>query len=523
MGALLSIPFIPGVAGLGSTLFSGCMVFMGGTAASAFCKSCNCNSSIATRVGFGLIFALSSMLAYLSRTDIAIKQLEKLSWDWIKMDCSGGKCYGLLAVHRFCFALALFHLLLSALLVGVRSTKTSRAAIQNGWWGVKLLAYFVLAFLAFLVPNEFFMAYGSYVVPLGACAFILIGLVLLVDFAHTWSETCLDNWERTDSAAWQAVLVGSTVAMFAATVVLSVLLLVFFGGTGCGLNTFFVSANLAAAAAVTALAIARPVQEANPKSGLTQASMVAAYCTYLTASAVANHTDDGHCNPLHKSGGTKTTTVVLGALFTFLAIAYSTSRAATSSKALVGRGHRAGAGAISLPEGTLGDDPDVRLVTAQPKGRRDEMRYQAILAAVNAGALPASVLDEPEDDDDEIEAAIGEERDDERAGTKYNYSWFHIIFVLAAMYVAGLLTDWAIISTSPVAHPTDPLPIVPGTRALAALRATFASPAAAEPDVYIGRSEATMWMRVVSSWGCYALYAWSLVAPLVMPDRFGDA
>ena len=45
-----------------------------------------------------LIFALSSMLAYLSRTDIAIKQLEKLSWDWIKMDCSGGKCYGLLAV-----------------------------------------------------------------------------------------------------------------------------------------------------------------------------------------------------------------------------------------------------------------------------------------------------------------------------------------------------------------------------------------------------------------------------------------
>jgi len=45
-----------------------------------------------------LIFALSSMLAYLSRTDIAIKQLEKLSWEWIKMDCSGGKCYGLLAV-----------------------------------------------------------------------------------------------------------------------------------------------------------------------------------------------------------------------------------------------------------------------------------------------------------------------------------------------------------------------------------------------------------------------------------------
>lgn len=29
---------------------------------------------------------------------MAIRQIEKLSWDWIKMDCSGGKCYGLLAV-----------------------------------------------------------------------------------------------------------------------------------------------------------------------------------------------------------------------------------------------------------------------------------------------------------------------------------------------------------------------------------------------------------------------------------------
>jgi hypothetical protein len=50
------------------------------------------------------------------------------------------------------------------------------------------------------------------------------------------------------------------------------------------------------------------------------------------------------------------------------------------------------------------------------------MRYQAILAAVNAGSLPASVLEEPEDDEDEIEATIGEERDDERGGTKYNVS-----------------------------------------------------------------------------------------------------
>lgn len=284
------------------------------------------------------------------------------------------------------------------------------------------------------------MGYGSYVAPIGAFLFILIGLVLLVDFAHSWSETCLDNWERGDSNLWQFILVGSTLGMFIASIGLTTVLYVFFAGSGCGANTAYITINLVLLLVVTLLSISRPVQDANPKSGLTQASMVGAYCTYLTASAVVNHSDNGKCNPLHANGGTKTTTVVIGALFTFLAIAYSTSRAATQSKALVGRNQRAGN--IALPTETAEEDGEVRLVTSQPKGRKDEMRYQAILAAVNAGSLPASVLDEPEDDDDEIEAAIGEERDDERGGTKYNYSWFHIIFVMAAMYVAGLLTDW---------------------------------------------------------------------------------
>ena len=41
-----------------------------------------------------------------------------------------------------------------------------------------------------------------------------------------------------------------------------------------------------------------------------------------------------------------------------------------------------------------------------------------------------------------------------------------------------------------------------------------------EQDVYIGRSEVAMWMRVVSSWICMLLYIWSLLAPVLMPDRY---
>lgn len=131
-----------------------------------FFKSCNCNSSIATRVGFAvcnlqyeiqaladvlcqIIFCLNSLLAWLMRTDFAIKQIEKWSYDYIKMDCAGDKCYGVLAVfdflssvstsltrlpqvHRICFALTLFHTILSLSLIGVKDTRDKRAAVQNG-------------------------------------------------------------------------------------------------------------------------------------------------------------------------------------------------------------------------------------------------------------------------------------------------------------------------------------------------------------------------------------------------------
>lgn len=73
------------------------------------------------------------MLAWLMKTPMAIKLIEKWSYDYIKMDCTNDKCYGVLAIHRVCFALALFHAILSTSLIGVRDTRDKRAAIQNGY------------------------------------------------------------------------------------------------------------------------------------------------------------------------------------------------------------------------------------------------------------------------------------------------------------------------------------------------------------------------------------------------------
>ena len=295
-----------------------------------------------------------------------------------------------------------------------------------------MLLWLVLVVVSFFIPNGFFMFWGNYIAMIGATIFIILGLVLLVDFAHSWSETCLENWENSpNSNMWQWILLGSTAGMYAATIALTGILFAFFSSSGCTLNRFFISFNLVLCIIITLLCVHPTVQEYNPRSGLAQSSMVAVYCTYLVMSAIGNH-EHAQCNPLQKyREGTKTTTVVLGAVFTFLAIAYSTSRAATQSRALVGKNKR---GAIELPheEGHA----EMGVVNTQPS-RTESPRYQALLAAVEAGyvhlsilspimsltserhsAIPASALDEDEEDEDDD--PVGETRDDERSGTRYN-------------------------------------------------------------------------------------------------------
>ncbi|KAF9523557.1 serine incorporator/TMS membrane protein [Crepidotus variabilis] len=493
MGLLLSLPLAGGLTTVATSCVAGLAFFCTSTAASMFFKSCNCNSSIATRVGFAIIFLLNSILAWVMKTDLAIRQIEKWSFDYIKMDCAGEKCYGVLAVHRICFALALFHLILSSALVGIKDTRDKRSAIQNGWWGPKVLIWFILVGLSFVIPNGFFMFWGNYVALIGATIFILLGLVLLVDFAHSWSETCLENWENSSSNFWQWVLIGSTAIMYAFTITLTGLLYAYFAGSGCTLNQFFISFNLALCIVITLLSVHPTIQESNPRSGLAQSAMVAAYCTYLVVSALSNHVHETRqCNPLRDGKKTQKAVLILGGVFTFLAIAYSTTRAATQSRALVGKNKK---GKIQLDEDDVGHS-ELGVVNTQPS-RTESPRYQAILAAVEAGAIPASALNEVEDEDEE--EVIGEMRDDERTGTRYNYSWFHLIFSIGAMYVAMLLTDWNIVSKRPISGPVDP-----------------------DFDVYIGRSEVAMWMRVVSGWICMILYMWSLLAPVLLPDRFGD-
>lgn len=415
-------------------------------------------------------------------TPWAIEKLEHLTLDYVKLNCGeSGQCYGWMAVHRLGFALGVFHLLFAGLLLGVHSTKNPRAAIQNGFWGPKIVAWFGLIALTFFIPDTFFMFWGKYVSFIGAMLFLILGLVLLVDLAHNWAEYCLAQIEDSDSKVWRFVLIGSTLSMYLGSIAMTVIQYVFFARGGCSMNQAAITINLILWFAISIISVHPMVQEYNTKAGLAQASMVAVYCTYLTMSAVSmepDESEDHHCNPLGYGAGTRTTTIVIGAVVTMLTVAYTTTRAATQSLGMGG----AGKGHIRLEE----DEDEHTLVTTQP-GRR-EMRAEALRRAVEEGSLPADAL--LSDDDDDSEAGGNTAQDDERSTTQYSYAMFHIIFFLATAWVATLLTmDFEKTQSS----------------------GDFAS---------VGRTMWASWVKIVCAWACYAMYTWTLVAPVVLPERF---
>ena len=169
-------------------------------------------------------------------TDWAVKKLQGVLLDYVTIDCAGKQCFGFTAVHRVNFALGCFHAIHAILLLGVNSSKDRRAPIQNGFWGPKIIAWLGLIVLTFLIPNTFFEVRGNYVAFGGAVLFLLLGLILLVDLAHTWAEHCIEKIEDTDSKLWRSLLIGSTLSMYLGSIAITIVMYIFFAQSNCSMN-----------------------------------------------------------------------------------------------------------------------------------------------------------------------------------------------------------------------------------------------------------------------------------------------
>lgn len=475
MGALVSIPVSTASACASAAATSLCT----SASAAVICSACHCESVMATRIAYALMFCVASLAAWVVSTPALAHAIERWSLHYIQVDCAKNQnCFGVLAVHRIMHAVWWFHLVLALLSYKMQGPRSPRAVLQNGYWGAKIAALLALAVLAFFVPNGSITGWVSGQGILFAGCFILFNAALLVDFAHSSAEACIDMWERDGSNAWKVLLVSWTLSLYVFAAASLVLLGVYMTPPGCGWNTTAVVLMALLCVALTFLCVHPAVQEANPRSGLAQSSIVLAYGTYQIGAALVTR-DDPRCNPLARSGRPRMWAAITGAAFTFAAIAYTTTRAAKATQ-----GGYTALGTEPEP------GPDPEPVTTQPHARA-QLRVDAIRSAVDAGSLPQSVLDAEMDAEAEAEA----DADAEQRGAGEPWQSFlvlHFIYMCAASYVAMLLTDWK----------------------------TVYSGDHDDRSAFVGSTATAMHVRILSALLCMCVYAWSLIAPLVFPERF---
>ena len=105
---------------------------------------------------------------------------------------------------------------------------------------------------------------------IGAFKFILVQLVLLVDFAHSWNESWVEKMEETESKCWMFALLFFTFIMYGLSIAGIVCMFIYFTQSDtekCKLEKFVVSFELVLGVVISALAIHPKVQEKQAKSG----------------------------------------------------------------------------------------------------------------------------------------------------------------------------------------------------------------------------------------------------------------
>ncbi|CAG5130432.1 unnamed protein product, partial [Candidula unifasciata] len=276
----------------------------GSAACGLCCAACpSCKNSTASRIGYSVMLLLGSIVAIIMLIPGIRDKLND-----IPGLCKGffghevlnheqcDNVVGFLAVYRVCFAMAMFFLLFCVIMIKVNSSKDPRSKIQNGFWFFKVLIMVGICVGAFFIPGGTFghvwMVFGM----IGGFLFILIQLVLLVDFAHGWAESWVEKYEETESKCYYVGLLFFTFFFYAVCLTAVVLFYIYYASGDCTLHKFFVSFNLILCVLMSVVAILPKIQEFQPRSGLLQSSIISAYVIYLTWSAMTNNPDKS-CNP----------------------------------------------------------------------------------------------------------------------------------------------------------------------------------------------------------------------------------
>ncbi|XP_006895005.1 PREDICTED: serine incorporator 2 [Elephantulus edwardii] len=403
---------------LGACSLLSCASCLCGSAPCILCSCCpSSRNSTVSRLFFTVFLFLGVLVCIIMLSPGVESQLHKLPWvceEGAKnpiilqghIDC--GSLLGHRAVYRMCFSTAAFFFFFTLLMIYVRSSRDPRAAIQNGFWFFKFLVLVGITVGAFYIPDGSFSNIWFYFGVVGSFLFILIQLVLLIDFAHSWNQQWLWKAEERDSRAWYGGLFFFTFFFYSLSIAALTLLYIYYTHPGaCHESKVFLSLNLTFCFCVSIIAVLPKIQEAQPNSGLLQASVVTLYTMFVTWSALSNIPDQ-KCNP-HLLTHFGNETVLAG------------------------------------PDGYVTqwwDAPSIVgliifiLCTLFISVRSSDHRQ--VNSLMQTETCPP-MLDATQQ---QMVVSEGRAYDNEQDGVTYSYSFFHFCLVLASLHIMMTLTNW---------------------------------------------------------------------------------
>eukprot|EP01024_Parvocaulis_polyphysoides_P018174 TRINITY_DN1800_c0_g2_i5.p1 TRINITY_DN1800_c0_g2~~TRINITY_DN1800_c0_g2_i5.p1 ORF type:complete len:389 (-),score=83.63 TRINITY_DN1800_c0_g2_i5:303-1469(-) len=339
--------------------------------------------------------------------DFAKPMIEKIPWIVENEDLErGDRWFGVQAVYRISMGNFLFYILMSIAMIGVRYKNDKRAqTLHHGGWILKAFLWLGLNILPFFFPNGVINAYG-WVARIGSPIFLLIQLLILLDFAMSWNEAWVLKAEEGETK-YYTYLLALTGAFYVAFIVMCGFLFKWFNPvSGCSLNLGFIITTIMLCTGFTLVSLIPRFE----RTSIFVSGVVSVYCMYLCYSALASEPPNYKCNGLgSRLSAASGTALAGGMILAIVAVVYAAFRAGSNT---------------ALFFTSNGESDEEKGVKATPLLEKGEGEEKA------EGEETTPTPDENDDEDDQFEPV------------SYNYSFFHAIFALASMYIAMLMTGW---------------------------------------------------------------------------------